>query len=284
MDTIRFEINKKANKQYRKFYDVVLFLNDKPIQHDTFNIASVLAAYRCNYAEFFPFTCTCGQPGCAGFSKEVKQFRKNALKYQFFVDSENTKIKTIFSLDDVIWEFPNIEEYKVDKLVYKFDAKQFDLQLDVLKHLIINLSKKGELSVANLGDLDIKDNINTIGEINYYRKRFRRASKSYENLSLNFPEYINNTYYYKYEEQISWEYDFRGLVYKLIGEQPEYVEEEFNMFLLLCRVGARAIVQFLSDDKLVFSSIFENKNLSDLCYKLNDIDNFDLTKLELVQK
>ena len=263
MDTIRFEINKKANKQYRKFYDVVLFLNDKPIQHDTFNIASVLGAYRCNYAEFFPFTCSCGEPGCAGFGREVKQFRK-----QYTVE----------------WLFPNKETYKVEKLEYDFSKEQFDLQLDVLKHLIINLSKKGKLSIANLGDLGIKDNINTIGEINYYRKRFRRASKSYENLKLNFPEYINNTYYYKYEEQISWEYDFRGLVYKLIGEQPEYVEEEFNLFLLLCRVGAKAIIQFLSDDKLVFNTILKNNNLNYLCYKLSDVDNFDINKLEIIRK
>lgn len=261
MDTIRFEINKKANKQYRNFYDVVLFLNDKPIQHNTFNITHVLAAHNCNYAEFFPFTCSCGEPGCAGFSVEVKQIRNTS---------------------DIIWEFPNLEDYKVDKLLYRFDAKQFDLQLDVLKHLVINLSKKGKYSVVNLGDLNIIHDISTI--INYYKKRFKKVSKSYENLKLNFHEYINSNYYYKYEEQVSWEYNFQDLVYMLIGEQPEYVKEEFNIFLLLCRVGARAIVQFLSDDKLLFNNIFENKNLSDLCYKFNNVDDFDINKLKLIRK
>lgn len=263
MDTIRFKINKKANEKYRKFYDVVLFLNNKQVPLNTFNIAYVLGAYRCNYAKFFPFTCTCGIPECAGFDEEVKQFRKQ---------------------HTVKWIFPNLEDYKVDKLVYKFDSKQFDLQLDILKYLVTNLHKKGKLSVAYLGDLDIQHTLNTAGEINWNKKRFKKASKSYENLLTNFPEYINNSYYYKYEEQVSCEYDFQDLVYMLIGEQPEYAEEEFNMFLLLCRVGAKAIVQFLSDDKLLFNSIFENKKLSDLCYKLNDVDNFDLTKLELVQK
>ncbi len=70
----------------------------------------------------------------------------------------------------------------------------------------------------------------------------------------------------------------------LIGEQPECVEEEFNMFLLLCRVGARAIVEFLFNDKILFSEIFKDSNLKNLCCKLNSVDNFDLTKLELVQK
>jgi hypothetical protein len=260
MDTIRFEINKKANKQYRKFYDIVLFLNDKQVPHNIFNIASVLGAYSFNGVELYTFTCECGEPGCAGFFSTVKQFRSNS---------------------NVRWIFPSTEEYKVDKLEYVFDIEQFDLQLSMLKYRVVRLANKGRTPLAHI---ECCEKYNLIGEINLYKKIFRRASNSYENLKLNFPEYINNTYYYKYEEQISWEYNFQDLVYILIGEQPEYVEEGFNTFLVLCRVGARAIVQFLSDDKLVFNSIFENKNLSDLCYKLNDVDNFDLTKLELVQK
>jgi len=262
MDTIRFEINKKASEKYRKFYDIVLFLNNRQVPLDTFNIASVLGAYRCKYAEFFPFTCSCGSPGCAGFGREVKQYRKQYT------------VKLVF---------PNLEDYKIDKLEYNFGMKQFDLQLDILKHLVINLSNKKKVPICHVADYSNYEN-NLLGEINYCKKRFKRASNSYENLLLNFPENINNTYYYKYEEQVSWEYNFQDLVYMLIGEQPEYVEEEFDMFLQLCRVGARAIVQFLSDDKLLFNNIFENKNLNDLCYKLNNVDNFDLFKLELVQK
>lgn len=259
MDTIKFEINKKANKQYRKFYDVVLFLNDKPIPHNTFNIAHVLGAYSFNGIELYTFTCECGEPGCAGFLNTVKQFRSNS---------------------NVRWIFPNIEEYKVDKLEYVFDIKQFDLQLSVLKYLVIRLANKGRTPLAHI---ECCEKYNLIGNINYYKKRFKKVSKSYENLLLNFPEYINNTYYYKYEEQVSCEYSFQDLVYMLIGEQPEYVEEEFDMFLLLCRVGARAIVQFLVNDKLLFSNIFENRNLYNLSYKLNDVDNFDIDKLKLIR-
>jgi hypothetical protein len=240
-------------------YDIVLLLNDNIVQGGVFNLASVLGAQRCNGIELYPFTCGCGEPGCAGFFTKVKQFR-----------NEST----------VKWIFPSTKEYKVDKLEYCFDVKQFDFQVDVLKFLVINLANKKKYPIYCMSSSDY----NLLGDINYRKKRFRRASNSYEDLKLNFPEYINNTYYYKYEEQVSWEYDFQDLVYMLIGEQPEYAEEEFNMFLLLCRVGAKAIVQFLSDDKLLFNSIFENKKLSDLCYKLNDVDNFDLTKLELVQK
>lgn len=116
MDKISFNVFEQDNG----FFDVQVFLNEEKLPHSIFNLFQVLASSQVEMAEFDLFTCTCGVSGCAGFHTPIKQ----------------SKTK-----NHVQWLFS--EDYKVPKLFYSFDRKEFESTFANLKQTVSEFYNKG---------------------------------------------------------------------------------------------------------------------------------------------
>lgn len=92
---------------------VSILINGEAKGEEIVNVVDFVFGAIHDYAHFYPFTCDCGIPGCAGFFDSVRQRRENSkVIWQVF----DSKTKAILGAED-----------------FSFDAKSYDMALKKLK-------------------------------------------------------------------------------------------------------------------------------------------------------
>lgn len=138
MDTIKFIITEPSevkNTQYQSC-DIVVQFNQEELPHAFFNVNQVIASSKIDFVEFDLFTCSCGEPGCAGFQSPVFQ-KKN----------EQT----------VVWEFPKEDMYKTHKKVYEFDKEQFEAEFSKLFNELTKLEANNIFVACNFDHMGYEE-------------------------------------------------------------------------------------------------------------------------------
>lgn len=174
MDTISFSL---LINDERHTYDVEVFLNEKKLPHNTFNLGEVLGATAQSFAEFDMFTCTCGHSGCAGFHTCIIHKKEDSY---------------------ISWEFPEDNDYTTDKKLYLFNIEEFQANIDKLKENILEAEKNGFQSFLFTALNSEEKSYDLEKDLNSYIHFYQKRSYLYELIKSEFPVEYDTEYYLQY--------------------------------------------------------------------------------------
>lgn len=189
MDSIKFIITEPyevKNTQYQSC-DIVVQLNKEELPHALFNVNQVVSSYKIDFVEFDLFTCSCGEPGCAGFQSPVFQKKNEAT---------------------VIWEFPKEDMYKTSKKIYEFDKQQFEEEFLNLFNGLKNLEANNIFVACNFDHMGYEEQelgfvpqppVSIQEGTEWWTSRLLSESKAHSIISEVVGDSFADTYIVKYD-------------------------------------------------------------------------------------
>lgn len=275
MDIIKFIIEEPTPTHLAvQAVGVALYLNGNKVPHNILNTPKVVAAHSFKFAEFDLYTCSCGEPGCAGFQSPVVQVKNG---------------------ETVTWTFPETDDYKTDKKVYEFENAQFTAEFEQLLANLLKLEEDGiydtTLIPLDYGDeqdpLELPQSIAKSFE--WYGNRYQAEQNQREMLQAEFPEMMDKQFAFTYDgTQGKYSYDFTYLIGRLLNHFPRVADEP--EFLDECKVAGRAIIKAINNEPADFQTIANDTyvKLDDTAFSFIEWDiegvteeNFELNKLGL---
>lgn len=244
MDEIKLEIVDCDLDDHVKNFDIKVTLNGQTLPHSFFNTHALVASSH-KTAFFDLFTCSCGEAGCAGFFEPVMQVKNDTI---------------------VTWTFPDDQSYKVVKLVYEFDTKDFDTQFELIRNKMFALEKEDSylLHFINLymdrdEDTPVKDQLK--GQLVSYFEEKKKYYEAVENfnivLSKNFPVLMKTNFHLGYKNTISTDsINFSDLVSCMLNDFPKAEQEDG--YLDRAIEAGNAIVTILEKNSQPFIDIVYN--------------------------
>jgi hypothetical protein len=204
MDTIKFiitETSEVKNTPYQSC-DVVVQFNEEELPHGFFNANQVMAASHIDFVEFDLFTCSCGEPGCAGFQAPVFQKKSD---------------------NQVTWQFPLEEMYHTQKKLYTFDKQQFEQEFLNLFNELQKLEKENTFLASNFDHMGYEEQdlgfephppITIAEGTDWWKNRLFAESKAHSIITETVGDSFSDSYTVQYEDK---SYPHKVSAYDLIG-------------------------------------------------------------------
>lgn len=261
MDSIKFVFGEATPVEETNFsqYLINIILNGHTFS-SLLNLSAVMALANFHYAEFDLFTCSCGEPGCAGFQSAVKQSISNGI---------------------TTWKFPHSEAYTVaNNKEYHFDQKEFETILKNTLSAIFELESTNIFHESRIdSDYDYsKDEENPTEiyiatpitkSIIYYTDLYQSEQNFRDTLINTNPDLIGKSFNLLYNGIIVDEFiPFEFLISKTLNQFPSKKYEPF--YLAKCKLMAVAIKEFLDGNNTRF------KQITNRCYKINGMSLYDM--------
>ena len=263
-----------------KTYDIKVQLNEAVLPHSVLNVGSILPLYQFKFAKFDLFTCSCGEPGCAGFQHHVVHSIENNV---------------------VCWKFPETNDYKTDKKIYLFEKEQFEKELKSTFIKMKELEKENKYHVTIIGyDYDEEDEEennkqfiieNSIQEsFDWYSDNFQGKQNFYDILNDENNTLSNKKFYWVYDGQVAKEkIELSSLVGNILNQFPYKSHEPF--YLAKVKLTIKAIKQMLEGNNDLINKLakhgygrygLSNYNLINwYFYDTVTEESFDMKKLSL---
>lgn len=217
MDSIKFIITEPSevkNTAYQSC-DVVVQFNQEELPHGFFNANQVMAASHIDFVEFDLFTCSCGEPGCAGFQAPV--FQKKS-------DSQ------------VTWQFPLEEMYHTQKKLYSFDKNQFEQEFLKLFNQLQKLEKENTFLASNFDHMGYEESelgfephppITIAEGTDWWKNRLLAESKAHSIITNIIGDSFAESFTVQYEEQsYAHKVSAYDLIASIINDYPRGEDDQ----------------------------------------------------------
>lgn len=287
MDIIKLDFTEP--KEYKtvdfKGYEIILSLNDENFKNSLLNFVEVLSLIDLHFAEFDLFTCSCGIPGCAGYHYSVLHTVEDGI---------------------VTWTFPESNDYRTGKKVYRFDLISFKKVLKETIKRVKHLEKENIYHLLLIRDetdyVGFEDSSETIHytiknkfmkEFKYTLNHFTGRQNFYDMLHSEFAGLMNKKFYWVYDGvQSKKELELDILIGNILNQYPSQSHEPY--FLAKCKLAINAILDLTKGNTRLFEKLtkhgYERCELNSYhavdYYLSKEVteENFDVSKLHLIMQ